>query len=192
MKKALIFFVVCALALVTGYIVQKNLTPKMAISSAMSLNYANLEHLERKSKLILTGRVIKRETQPSMGGENNQVVRDAITKSTVEISHIFQNDSNDTFAVGDKISVFEPAGIVQTGLIKTYFSTDGYQLMKDDAIYLLFLSEGVEDGDWAVNSYQGKYRMDQIDTIEDNFFSGLDKEKYHLLRKEVFAKYKSL
>lgn len=188
MKKGQIFFIVCVLVLVTGYVVQK--TPKMVISSPTSLTYANLEHLERKSKLILTGRVIKRETQPFMSGMNDQLIIDAITKSSFEISHIFQNKTNDTFAVGDKISVFEPAGIVQTGLIKSYFSTDGYQLMEDDALYLLFLSEGVEEGDWVVNSFQGKYRMDQLDAMEDNFFSGHDKEKYHQLRREVDNKYK--
>ena len=164
----------------------------MVISTPTSLTYANLEHLEQKSALILTGKVIERKTQPFMGGENNQVMIDAITKSTVEISHIFRNDSKSQYAIGDKISVFEPAGIVQRGLRKTYFSTDGYQLMEDGGLYLLFLSEGVEEGDWVVNSFQGKFRFDQLDPTEDNFFGGNDKEKYHFLRKEVFAKYKNL
>lgn len=189
-KKTRVISLACAVGLLTAYVIVEMFTPRMVVTSPSSLTYANLAHLERKSALILTGKVVQQETQEFIGGENDNHVRDAITKSTVEILTIHKADTINQYRAGDRITVYEPAGIADTGLKDTYFSTDGYQLMRRDSSYILFLSVGVKEGEWIINSYQGKFTTDQNSDTDTEFLWEQEKQKYEQLRKEVITQYK--
>lgn len=135
--------------------------------------YNSIAELEYHSDLIVEGKITG-DRRLKNWESNGEVVLSA-NLSDFNVTQVYKGVNP-----GKTITVCEPAYLSGD----TLFTIEGYNMMKKDSKYVLFLSKTSDDVYRIEGAHQGKYNIDNTDTEE---YLGNESSKLHLdsLKKQV-------
>lgn len=168
MKKYTILLVVLGIVLLLAYVFTH--VRYVSIPSKLVKGYNTLQELEKDSEVILIGKK-----------KNEKYISDVHNLSKLEIENVLKNDKGYPLYLNESIEVLEHGSFDKKKHI--IFGVNGYELMKNDERYLLFLRKSKTDEDTYVliGTYQGKIPLD-TNLEKDIQFRG-DKNEEENLRK---------
>jgi hypothetical protein len=161
--------------------------------SAKHESFSNLQELEKNADIILSAtkvgakNIVEKETE----GSNKGIIHLFYTLADMKIHKIYKNNTNSELDKNKIIKVLERGAIDKNVLGKQqYIHVEGYELMKQNKKYLLFLRESLSDpGEYIIKGvYYGKIPLDtnELEMTED----GKAKELYSKIVEEAKKKYK--
>ena len=160
--------------------------------SAKYLGYATVDELDADAQIIITG-------SPTEDFLNRKHVdtrypdgtsQDFHTLTSVQVDEIIKKPTDLKLEVGQLFPVIEPVGIigeeVKGGGKKIKINIEGYQEMKKDKKYIIFLKSNGLGGFSVINMNEGKFNVDGTDPDD---LGKEHTEKKEKLKKEVLSKY---
>ncbi|MBW7651157.1 membrane lipoprotein lipid attachment site-containing protein [Anoxybacillus sp. ST4] len=118
--------------------------------------YNYLEEMENDSEVILIG---TKKNGESYFDKDGDMVTGFYTISDVEIKKVFKNEKGYTLNKGNIIKVMENGAFDKKA--NTMYGSAGYQLMKDNKSYLLFLRKSTTHDEYTIKGvYYGKVPLD--------------------------------
>lgn len=149
-----------------------------SVIDADYINFSSLQELITDSDLIITDHPLSSQNYLTKTPEG--YTDEAYTITDFQIDNIKKKSLIIDVVDGQTIKVIEPTylydKVIKPGKIK--FSIDGYQQMKQDSKYILFLKINRTGDKFLINGIiQGKYNIDGKDNLEDSYFKNKDKFK---------------
>ncbi|KHF27361.1 hypothetical protein LR68_03849 [Anoxybacillus sp. BCO1] len=118
--------------------------------------YDYLEEMENDSEVILIG---TKKSGESHFDKDGDMVTGFYTISDVEIKKVFKNEKGYKLDRGNVIKVMENGAFDKE--TNTMYGSAGYQLMKNDKSYLLFLRKSTTHDEYTIKGvYYGKVPLD--------------------------------
>lgn len=184
-----IFVLVC-LIFSGRYIYNAKSEPEIVTMHGKHESFESLSEMEAESEIIVIGKKLDIE-KPVINKTPEDEVIDAHTLSEFKIEKIIKNETNIELEENHQITVLEN-GVFDSNFNgkKVYLNVDGYQLMKPNNKYVLFLRESLSHkGHYIPKGVVfGKVPLDSINTellsIDD------DNDLVNKVIKEAQEKYK--
>lgn len=144
MKFKSLIIVVLLVAFSYGGVYAYNTTQpaKQMLGYAKTEGFETVSEMEGASTLIIVGKKIAEETPVLIEGGDYG----GYTIAEFKVSKVLKNTTGDTIKEGNTVSILENA-VDYTNLLgkKVKISDNGYQLMKKESKYILFLDESGSD-----------------------------------------------
>lgn len=183
-KKILIIALAVIGVSTAGYLYADSQTTVAKIS-ASAVTHQNLDELESRSDLIVTGKPIGSENHVIKDEEG--FVQEGFTITKFEIDGIYANQQNRELEKGDVIKVAEPYYTVDNGIKpgKTEFIIDEYKKMDNSDRYILVLKMDLTypDLNVIVGVNEGNYSLSNTQSLQADQNKGFKEElinKYNI------------
>lgn len=162
-------------------------TPGKVINVSMTaVNYENLDELESKADIIISGDIEKdfSEYSPTIKYSDKGIYEDFYTLVNVNVEKVFKGSN-----IPKTIHVIQGAALVNSSLKKQkdLLTLEGFTPFEKDKKYVMFLVK-TDIGYGLLGVNQGKFNIDGLDT-EENDFSNKDTH-FKILKESVLKKYK--
>ncbi|MFD2114806.1 hypothetical protein ACFSTH_09305 [Paenibacillus yanchengensis] len=185
-KKTLAITLVAVGITVTGYIYADSQTKTVEIS-AMSVTHKDLNELESRSELIVTG--VPLDSENHVVTDEDGFVQEGFTITSFKIDGVYSDKMEKKIKEGDIIKVAEPVYTIDNGLKpgQTEFVIEDYKKMKQSNRYILVLKPDVNypDLNVIVGVKEGQYSLDSDG--EKGLFLVEDEAKN--FKEELVSKY---
>lgn len=154
--------------------------------------YDYLEEMENDSEVILIG---TKKSGESHFDKDGDMVTGFYTISDVEIKKVFKNEKGYKLDRGNVIKVMENGAFDKE--TNTMYGSAGYQLMKNDKSYLLFLRKSTTHDEYTIKGvYYGKVPLDSNQIEYDGHLNSSEQannkqiEKLNQMFEKARKKYK--
>jgi hypothetical protein len=191
-KRTLIGIITGLLVIVAAFSFQSKeeakATPNFYASESKILKeYSDVSELEKDSELIIKGKKLIETPHITRDGE---MVSGFYSISDVEVKKVFKNANNEKVSKDITIKVLENGAYDEK--TNTIFGSAGYQLMKKNKNYVLFLKKDPATGQYFVKgAVFGKVAIDSqdIEYGDKGHVKEYMKENVEKITKEVKKKY---
>lgn len=179
----------------------KNPSPpkNIVVSSAKIVHeYNHVNEMSKASPLIVIG--VKGSEKTDIVYDSSGIVDRFDTISNFKIKKVIKNETGNVIDNSSTISLLENAAYDEK--TKELLSVEGYQLMKKNKRYLLYLEPNKSTGGPYVGSYnimgvlygkfafeKDKQERDSLDELESSAYESTTKKNHKNLYQEVIQKY---
>ncbi|AST07779.1 hypothetical protein AF2641_13270 [Anoxybacillus flavithermus] len=193
-KNVLLFFTILFLVSCNNTTSERNNAHTKYVHSESKIidQYDDLEEMENDSEVILIG---MKKSGESHFDQDGDMVTGFYTISNVEIKKVFKNEKGYKLGKGNVIKVMENGAFDKE--TNTMYGSAGYQLMKNDKSYLLFLRKSTTHDEYTIKGvYYGKVPLDSNQIEYDGHLNSSKQanhkqiEKLNRIFEEARKKYK--